>query len=474
VTVTEQRAVAARPVTGALTVLCLIQFMDVLGVTVVVTALPDMLAGVHAGPDGGTLVATGYAMLFGGLLMLGARLGDRIGHRRTILVATALFALGSALGALAPGLAVLTAARCIQGAAAAAAVPSALRLLTTLAPDERTRGRALAGWSAAGAAAGASGFVVGGVVTDLAGWRVIFVGLVPTAVVLALAVGRTIPADPPGGARTPLNLAGSALLTGAVMAAVGGATALGKPGWRGLGAGLVAGAAALAVAFVLLDRRATAPLLPGRVLRHRPLRRGATGSFLNTATTSSVGTLVTLYLQNTLGRSPLAAAATLVPISVAAVIGSSLAAPVLLRVALEHVVAIGLLVIAAGDAGLLLAAPSGPALAGCSAAIGLGLGLSSVAANSLGTDVPEQHRATASGAINTAAQLGTALGVAAVLLVAAASTGVPSAHTRPPDPAWGVAAALALAGAVWFAVGRRRAGSGPRGRENGLAGPPPG
>jgi MFS family permease len=133
--------------------LCLVQFMDVLGVTVVVTSLPAMLASLHAPESFGSLIATGYAMFFGGLLMLGARLGDRYGHRRTILASLAVFTVGALMAATAPSVLALAAGRCLQGAAAAASVPSALRLLTTLTEEGRARHRAIAAWSAAGAAA---------------------------------------------------------------------------------------------------------------------------------------------------------------------------------------------------------------------------------------------------------------------------------------------------------------------------------
>lgn len=109
----------------AVAALCLIQFIDVMSVTVVITALPDMLAGVGAPPAGGTLVAAGYATFFGGLLMFGARLGDWVGHRRCIIASLVVFACGGLLAATATSRVALTAARCIQGAAAAAAVPSA-------------------------------------------------------------------------------------------------------------------------------------------------------------------------------------------------------------------------------------------------------------------------------------------------------------------------------------------------------------
>ena len=106
--------------------LCLVQFVDVLGVTVMVTALPAMLADLRASADAASLISTGYAMFFGGLLMLGARLGDRFGHRRIILTGLAIFTVAAVVGATATSAVVLTAARCLQGGAAALSVPSAL------------------------------------------------------------------------------------------------------------------------------------------------------------------------------------------------------------------------------------------------------------------------------------------------------------------------------------------------------------
>ncbi len=125
----------ARNRAPAIAVLCSVQFIDVLGVTVVVTALPRMLTDLGAPAADGSLVSGGYAMFFGGLLMLGARLGDRFGHRRTIIASLAVSALGALLGAVAGSVVLLTAARCLQGAAAAGSVPSALRLLTSFPAD---------------------------------------------------------------------------------------------------------------------------------------------------------------------------------------------------------------------------------------------------------------------------------------------------------------------------------------------------
>ncbi len=435
-------------------VLCAVQFLDVLGVTVVVSALPKMLESVNASPSSGSLVATGYAMFFGGLLMFGARLGDRIGHRRVILLSLVASAAGAVLAAASASVVILTAARCVQGGAAATAVPSALRLLTTITAEGVARQRAVAAWSAAGAAAGASGFVVGGVVTDLTSWRVIFWAYLPLSALLAAAVLRSVPSDRDRDPTRSLNVISASLLTAAVMAIVVGTTILARPGDQLLGTVLLGLAIALAPAFCAVDRRSASPLLPGALLRQPAVQQGALGASLNTAATSSVATLATLYLQNTLHRSPLTAAAALLPFSVAVIVGSSLAATLLRRAPPQRVAAAGLAVIASGDAALILVASQIPALSACIAAAGFGIGMSSVATTTLGTSVALQSRGTASGVINTTAQLGTAIGIAILVLIATATTGAPAADTARPAIAWAVAAVLAAGGATAFALSR--------------------
>jgi MFS family permease len=451
----------------AVAALCLVQFMDVLGVTVVVTSLPAMLSSLHAAQSDSSLIATGYAMCFGGLLMLGARLGDRYGHRRTILASLGVFAAGAAVAATSGSVIALTAGRCLQGAAAAASVPCALRLLTTVAPDGAPRRRAIAAWSAAGAAAGASGFVIGGIVTDLASWRLIFWAYLPLAALLGLVIAASVPADPGDRPAQSLNLAGSLTFTAAIMAFVVGSAVVTQAGRRVPGGLILAACVAAAAGFVLIDRRAAAPLLPRPLLAGRPLRQGALGGFLNTATTSSVLTLLALYLQNTLHHSPLAAAAALLPFSLAVIAGSGLSAAAARRTRPQWTVAAGLALIAVADLALIPAARSPWAVPACVAAAGLGIGLSSVAATGLGTDVSARWRGGASGIINTAAQVGTAVGVAALLLIAAVTSGVPAVGGPAPDAAWAVGAAAAASGALWFAL----TGSGRQGWE--AAGGPP-
>jgi MFS family permease len=438
----------------AIAALCLVQFVDVLGVTVVVTALPAMLAGVGASSSAAALVFTGYAMFFGGLLMLGARLGDRYGHRRVLLIGLVGFGAASTLAATATAVSALIVARCLQGAAAALSVPTALRLLLVAAPDKDARRRVLAGWSATGAAAGASGFLLGGALTDLASWRAVFWINVPLVGILVIAVLASAP-QPPGDRSGRLDIAGAAALTASVMAVVCGASLLEHSDWRLTGLLVVTLGVGLVGAFVIIERRATKPLLPPAAIQHPQLRIGVAGSALNTATTSSVVTLATLYLQDTRGASPTTAGLLLLPCSLCVIIGSAVAAPLLLHRSARAGIALGLATIAVGVA-FLLALPVAAWLLPLGVGIaGAGLGVSSVAANVLGTDVPETLQGIASGALNTAAQLGTALGVAILLLIAATSaeSGLPLAGR---SLAWACATTAALAAAIVIVIGEAR------------------
>lgn len=444
---------------AAVWALCMVQFMDVLGVTVVITTLPVMLSGLRAPQSFGSLVAASYAMFFGGLLMIGARLGDRYGHRRTILTSLAVTVAGAIVTATATSVVSLTAGRCLQGAAAGTSVPSALVLMTTITSDGAARQRAIAAWSAVGAAAGASGFVVGGIVTSLIGWRPIFWAYLPLTAVLGTMLAIFVPPDYADDGLRPLNVGGAVAFTAAVMAFVLGTSLITRATERVAGWVLLGGCLVLSLSFAVIDRRASSPLLPAALLTARRLRLGALGGFLNTATTSSALTLVTLYLQDTLRRSPLQAAASMLPFSLAVIAGASLSAALHRRLQPAFAISAGLTVIALATLALIPSATSPWAVPVCVAGAGLGIGLSSVAATDLGTSIDLGLRGAASGLINSCAQLGTAVGVAALILIAAVTTGVPARGTGPPTAAWAVCAAVAAAGAVRFAItiGRRQA-----------------
>ncbi|WP_396427082.1 MFS transporter [Leifsonia shinshuensis] len=451
---------------GVVVVLCLVQFVDVLGVTSATTAIPAILAGLGASPSAAGPLATVYAMFFGGVLILGARLGDRYGHRRILLTGIGLFGAASVLGATAgawggAGLAVVLIARALQGAAAALCVPSALRLLLSATPTEDRRHAALAAWSATGAAAGASGFLVGGLLVQTFGWPAVFWVNLPLAVGLAACVLVAVPSTREHVDRRPLDVPGAALLILAVMAVIAGAAWIEQAETRALGAVAVALGAVLAVLLAVRLRTARSPLIPADAFRSRRLRHGTTLSFVNTATTSSTAVLATLYLQERLGLDPVATGLTLMALSVAVVLTSTSTRALLGRLSAYTVSGVGIGTIALGCLLLTLTVGSWWGILAGVALAGAGLGLSSVAATTIGTSVPEELAGSASGILNTGAQLGTALGTSVLILVASFG-GV--------GAGWLGAAVVAALTAAWCVLPRARreeaalSGSGSTGR----------
>ncbi|MGH2893061.1 MAG: MFS transporter [Solirubrobacteraceae bacterium] len=440
----------------SIVILCVVQFVDVLGVTEVLTAAPQMLRSLSAAGGAASAVLTTYAMCFGGLLMVGARLGDRFGHRRVLLSGLALFAAGSLCAATAGSLVALVAGRCLQGAAAAVSVPASLRLLIAVTPSPGDRRAGMAAWSAAGAAAGASGFVVGGVLTQLGGWRVMFWMNLPLALFIAVGVLRSItPRRCDHGAG--LDLPGGLLFSAGVAGLVLGGSLLEPPAHAGPGVLTVAGGVGLLGAAACMERRARHPLITRQALRLPALRTGVGAALLNTATTSSVAAIATLDLQRVQHLSPAAAGLRFLPLSLGGMAGAALAAGTLRRLTARPTIALGLSVIGGADAGLIALHRSGWLMSLPIAIAGVGLGVSSVASNALGTDVGETLQAAAAGALNTAAQLGTALGVAALLLISADTSRI-ALPLRGPALGWAAAALIAIGGATSIAAGAATSG----------------
>ncbi|PZF81106.1 MFS transporter [Jiangella anatolica] len=409
-------------------VLCGAELVNVLGVTVVVPALPAIADDLGTS---GELVVTGYAAAFGGLLILAGRLGDRLGHRRVLMAGLAVFATASAAAGLAPSAPWLVAARCVQGAGAAAMIPTALSLLVAHAGDRHAR--AVAWWTAVGAVGGGSGFLVGGVLTDLAGWRWVLLVNVPVAVVLAIGVATTVRPAPrqPG---TGLDVAGGATVTAALIVLVLAVSANGPAVVAGLAA-----AALLAVAFALVERRARDPICPPETWSDRRLTSAAAVALVNNASTGAAVVVAAGYAQRELGLSPSAGGLVLLSFNAAVIAGSAIAT----RIASgrpARLMTTGLAAIAAAALALVAATAAVPSTATLSAGLallGAGLGVSAVGSTTLGTSGPERRRGMSSALINTGAQIGTAAGVAVVL----ALTGTGGHHTG-----WLLAAAIAAAG----------------------------
>lgn len=403
--------------TGNIGVVCVAQFVVVLDVTIVTTALPSV--GVSLGFAQAALawVITAYTVAFGALLVPGGRVADLVGARRAFRWGVTIFVASSAACALAWTPAALIAARAVQGVGSALLSPAALALLTAMAEPGAARRRAVGWWTAAAACGGASGWVLGGLLTDLLDWRAVFWVNVPIGLVLLLAKGL------PAGHRRPdgrLDVPGAVAATATAGLLVQGLTNTGEHGVEAFlsWAPLVL-SAATAVFLVWWLRRTDDPLLP--------VTRATAGPNLTalglTGTTTPVMYLSTLYVQEVM-RLPPARAALLFPVFNIAVVAGSLAGPALLRVAgARHTVLGGLVLIAAG-AGLFTALPAGglpivQLLSGFVLA-GAGLGAASVAATHAGTEsVEPNHQGVAAGVLNSSAQLGTAIGLAVLTPLAA-------------------------------------------------------
>lgn len=424
----------------AVGILCLIQFVDVLGVTTATTAIPAILAGVGVDESAAGPLATTYALFFGGLLVVGARLGDKFGHRRVLVAGLIGFTAVSVVGGTSDSLLQVLIARSLQGAAAAISVPSALRLLLHVSTGEKERHTALAAWSAAGAAAGGAGFVMGGALVEIWDWRAVFWVNAPIGLILLCALLVVVPEITAGKDRTKIDYLGAGLLVSSLMLLVAGASVVeqrGNPLTAGL---LIVGGAIMCVAFCFQLRNATSPLIPWAAVRSVNLRHGTVLSFVNTATTSSSSVLVTLYLQEQLGLSALNAGLTLMIFSILVVLGSVISKSVLARWSTYQTAALGITVIAAGNLTLVLFGAFWMGSFIGMAMTGFGIGVSSVAATALGTSVSDSIAGSASGILNTGAQLGTVMGTALVVTIAAISSSIWG---------WGVAFALAAGAALW-------------------------
>ncbi len=410
----------------AIAVICVGQFVVVLDVTIVTTALPTIRQALGFSDSDLQWVFTAYALVFGGLLILGGRVADLAGKRRTFLIGLGLFAAASAGCAVAWSPAALVAARVVQGAGAALLSPAALALLTTITEPGEARRRAVGWWTAVAAGGGASGWVLGGLITEYAGWRWIFAINVPIGLAALAIAPLVLPADRKRAERSGLDLGGALTATAALALLVYGLTAAGERGLDRLASWLPLVLAALAfVIFVRHEGRTDNPLLPLGLLRSRSVAAANLTALAITASTSPAAYLSVLYIQDVLVV-PAGRASLLFPAINLAVIVGSLTGPRLLgRLGARRTLLVGFTGIALGIT-LLLALPDGGLpmfqLLAAFALMGAGLGTAAVASTQTGTDAAEPaYRGVTSGVLNSAAQVGTAVGVALLIPLATAT-----------------------------------------------------
>ncbi len=461
---------------------CVAQFMVVLDVSIVNVALPSIGRDLHYSATGLQWVVNAYVLTFAGFLLLGGRAADLFGRRRIYLFGMGLFSLASLVGGFAPNAAWLTAARAAQGVGGAFLSPATLTIIVTTFTGARLA-RALGLWSAVAGLGGATGSILGGILTSELSWRwVLFVNVPIGAAVMMTAflflgdVART-------GPRIRLDVAGAITVTAGLAVLIYAIVGTDQYPWGSSHTlWLLAVAVALLTVFAVIEvRLARTPLVPMRLFRSRSLSGSNVVMLLVGAAFFSMWYFLSLFLQNVLGFDALRAGFAFVPMAVSIMIGAQVSSRLLNRVGVRPLLLVGTALAAAGflwlsgiqSTGSYWADVFGP---GCVISLSLGLLFTPLAAAATAGVAP-QEAGLASGVLNTSRQLGGSLGLAVLATVATEhSTAVLRAGGSSPDVAltagyaraFTVAAALgAVAFAVSFAVPsvRRPAGSGAAGDE---------
>jgi EmrB/QacA subfamily drug resistance transporter len=424
-----------------LCVIAIAQLMVVLDATVVNIALPSAQQALDFSNDQRQWIITAYALAFGSLLLLGGRIGDLFGRKRTFVVGLMGFAGASALGGLAQSFEVLVASRALQGLFGALLAPAALSMLTTTFTDPKERAKAFGIFGAIAVGGAALGLILGGVLTEYLNWRwCLYVNLafaIPAAVAAMRLLHNEVPEH-----RARIDIPGVLTATSGLFAIVYGLANAETHSWSDpLTAGILAAGVALLSAFVLIQRRSPNPLLPLRVV----LDRDRGGSFLamclSGAGVFGVFLFLTYYLQQTLGFSPITTGLAFLPMTVAIVISATSASTKLLpRIGPRPLIGGGMLI---ASAGMLTLTGVGVDTAYAShvlpglVIIGAGLGLVFSSAMATATfGVQPSDAGVASAMVNTMQQIGGSIGTALLsTLAATAATSELAGTVGRPDPA---------------------------------------
>jgi len=410
------------------------QFMVIVDVAVVNVALPAIKHDLHFSQDSLQWVITAYSILFGGMLLLGGRLADLLGRRRLFMAGVAVFTISSLFSGLAWSESSLIVTRALQGLGGALLAPAALSIVVTTFREGRERNIALAVWGAASGTGGAVGVLLGGVLTSYLDWSWIFFVNLPVGVAVLAVSPWLLSESRVTVAHRHFDVAGATSITAGMMVLVYAITRASEHGWsNGMTVGLLATAAALIVAFLGIESRSPAPLLPLRIFRLRTLSAANATMLAIGATAFAQFFLITLYLQEVLRYSAIETGVAFIAITVTIVAFSNVGQMLTTRLGARPVLTTGLLLTAAGGALYAQMPANGayfwdvfPGLV----LSGIGLAFSFVPVMIAGlTGVQPNDAGVASGLINTSRQIGGSVGLAAVTTIAAtASTDYAHSH----------------------------------------------
>ena len=451
----------------ALALLALTQFVVVIDASITNVALPSIGKALDIDQDSLSWVVNSYTLFFGGFLLLGGRLADFFGRRKMFMIGMSLFGAASLAGGFAQSEEWLIIARAIQGLGAAIASPAALSIVTTTFSEGSERNRALGIWGAVAGAGGAAGVLLGGILTQWAGWEWVLFVNVPIAVfVVWQAPKRLLESRTEEESERTLDIPGAVSITAGLGLLVYTLVDAASVGWTSTETILRGVAALVLIAiFVIVELRTRKPLVPFAIFRNRTLRAANIIGVLTGMSLFSMFFLITLYLQQVLGQDALKAGLSYLPLSISIILAASVAGQLVTKLGFRPVLVTGLLLVAVALAWFNQISPDGSYLVdvlGPSMLAGVGLGLTFVPVTIAAmTGTKREEAGLASGLINTSQQIGGALGLAILASIANTTTnnafdsGVTDkavALTQGFSDAFLVGACFALAGAIAAAL----------------------
>src|SRR5580658_10275114 len=441
----DQAPTAARVGTALLLTLSMAQFMVVLDFTIINVALPSIQHGLHVATTTLQWLVSGYAVAFGGFLLLGGRLADTYGRTRLYRIGLVVFVAASIAGGLAVEPRLLIASRVIQGIGAAMLAPAGLSLLVTSYPGQQERSHALGVYGAISSAGFAAGAVLGGLLVEVT-WRLVFFVNAPVGVALLIASFRLLPPDPPSS-KGQLDVPGAITATAGVALLVFAVARAGDTLQVTQPALLFGAAVVLLGAFVIRERRARAPILNLALLKDRGIAGANLALIAVGAFSAGVVLLMTLYLQEGRGLSPLLTGLCFVPQAAGAFALAGPASRLVPALGPRRALAAGLSLALLALVGSALSIAGGP-LAGLLASLfvmGISARIVQVASTLAGTAGPvaAQSEGSASAVLTASRQVGSALGVAVVSAILVTVHGTANHRSA---VAMFVAAAFALVG----------------------------
>jgi EmrB/QacA subfamily drug resistance transporter len=406
----------------ALALVCVAMFMTVLDVSIVNVALPSIKTSLHVAEKDLQWVITAYTIAFGGLLLLGGRAADLLGRRRMFMIGIGLFSIASLACGLASSIALLIAARAVQGIGAAIISPATLSIITTTFDEGSERNKALGIWGAMAGSGAAAGVLLGGVLTKYAGWEWIFFVNVPVGV-LVLLLTRAVVRESRAAGMRGFDLGGAVTITASLALLVYGISKAPDAGWAsGQTIGFLVAAAVLLVAFVVIEERQEAPMFPFSIFRTKTVTGANVAGFLLGAVVFSNFFLLTLYVQQVLHYSALKAGLTFLATAGTVIPFAGLSQALVTRLGPRPVLATGLLLITGAMLWYTQIPVNGsfvPDLLPGYLMMGVGMAFSFIPMSIAALAGVRPHEAgLASGLINTSQQVGGALGVAIASTVA--------------------------------------------------------